>query len=168
MKPRKKFVLISVVVTSGNDVNNTATKTSSLVVYYDLFLTLSTSNRVYVCCLKKQQLPSCAHFLPDTVNRLLTARLLMVAATQTAEDDDEQMGPPSGEQNEESASHHEQIRSDLEWPTNDLFSSMTYSYMSRILEKGRKQFKNGDPLRTDDLFRVPDDMKADTLVSAFW
>ena len=92
----------------------------------------------------------------------------MVAATQTAEDDDKQMGPPSGEQNEESASHHEQIRSDLEWPTNDLFSSMTYSYMSRILEKGRKQFKNGDPLRTDDLFRVPDDMKADTLVSAFW
>lgn len=48
-----------------------------------------------------------------------------------------------------------------------LFQSLTYSYMGPLLQKGHKQFLNGDHLTADDLYQVPSSMVAKDLVTTF-
>ena len=48
-----------------------------------------------------------------------------------------------------------------------IFESWSYSYVNPILRKGRQQFKTGNHLTADDLFDVPDDMRAQVLASQF-
>jgi hypothetical protein len=85
----------------------------------------------------------------------------------------EQMSPPKQPQ-------PQRHRKDTSWPEtrphkNSLFlwlsltySRWSYSYMNPILRKGRRQFKDGDHLELEDLYRVPQDMEANYLSAQFW
>ena len=48
-----------------------------------------------------------------------------------------------------------------------LVKCWTFSYMRPLLRKGRRQFLDGSHLTGDDLFDVPDSMKAKDLVEKF-
>jgi hypothetical protein len=50
----------------------------------------------------------------------------------------------------------------------DVYQSWFFSYMAPILRKGCQQAKSGQHLVQDDLFAVPDFMKARVLVATFW
>jgi len=59
------------------------------------------------------------------------------------------------------------------WPetvgtkVQQVFQAWTFSYMSPLLQKGRRQFMEGHHLDQDDLYNLPDSMKAQELVSKF-
>jgi len=53
------------------------------------------------------------------------------------------------------------------WIRN-LYQQWSFSYMNPILSKGQHQFQTGNHLVLDDLYQVPDEMRADHLVSRFW
>jgi hypothetical protein len=59
------------------------------------------------------------------------------------------------------------------WPESEgnrfqkIFKSWTYSYMRPVMQKGRRQFKDGHHLTEADLYHVPDEMKAKELVETF-
>ena len=48
-----------------------------------------------------------------------------------------------------------------------LTQSLTYSYMGPLLQKGRRQFLDGDHLTQEDLYQVPSSMNAKDLVTLF-
>ena len=48
-----------------------------------------------------------------------------------------------------------------------LIQRLTYSYMGPLLQKGRRQFLEGDHLTQDDLYQVPSSMIAKDLVTIF-
>lgn len=51
---------------------------------------------------------------------------------------------------------------------NAVYNNWTFGYMSPILRKGRQQFKSGEHLVQEDLYEVPDYMRAEVLAATLW
>ena len=97
----------------------------------------------------------------------------------TKEEADERSSDEDSQQQREQQRQQQQQRKRLaednasQWPeiTGNLFhrivKSWTFCYMRPLLRKGRQQSKGGAHLVQDDLYQVPDTMKADHLVTEF-